>query len=86
VLADADDAALYDLMNPWDPSSSPADRFYHEQVMAADSVRHHRQKLLIQRPFALIASAGRPGAVAARPTPPTTSSHGWRSRSFLGIG
>jgi len=38
VLADADDAALYDLMNPWDPSSWPADRFYHELVMAADSV------------------------------------------------
>jgi SAM-dependent methyltransferase len=38
VFSDADDAALYDLLNPWDPKSSPGDRFYHELVMAADSV------------------------------------------------
>jgi SAM-dependent methyltransferase len=38
VLSDADDAALYDLLNPWDPGSSPGDRFYHELVMAAGSV------------------------------------------------
>jgi len=38
VFSDADAAALYDLLNPWDPGLSPADRFYHELVMAADSV------------------------------------------------
>jgi SAM-dependent methyltransferase len=38
VLSDADDAALYDLLNPWDPERSPGDRFYHELVMAAGSV------------------------------------------------
>jgi SAM-dependent methyltransferase len=37
VYSDADDAELYDLLNPWDPESWPADRFYHELVMAADS-------------------------------------------------
>jgi SAM-dependent methyltransferase len=31
-------AALYDVLNPWDPKRSPGDRFYHELVMAADSV------------------------------------------------
>ena len=36
--SDADDAALYDVLNPWDPERSPADRFYHELVMAAGSV------------------------------------------------
>lgn len=35
---DAAVAALYDVLNPWDPGHSPADRFYHELVMAADSV------------------------------------------------
>ena len=35
---DADDAALYDLLNPWAPDSSPADRFYHDLVMTAGSV------------------------------------------------
>ncbi|HEY3952570.1 MAG TPA: class I SAM-dependent methyltransferase [Streptosporangiaceae bacterium] len=35
---DADAAALYDLLNPWDPEHSPADRFYHELVMAAGAV------------------------------------------------
>jgi SAM-dependent methyltransferase len=38
VFSDADAAALYDLLNPWDPGLSPGDRFYHELVMAADSV------------------------------------------------
>lgn len=38
MFSDADAAALYDLLNPWDPGLSPADRFYHELVMAADSV------------------------------------------------
>jgi SAM-dependent methyltransferase len=38
VFSDADDAALYDLLNPWDPELSPGDRFYHELVMAAHSV------------------------------------------------
>jgi SAM-dependent methyltransferase len=36
--SDADDAALYDVLNPWDPGHSPGDRFYHELVMAAGSV------------------------------------------------
>jgi SAM-dependent methyltransferase len=35
---DADAAALYDVLNPWDPEHTPADRFYHELVMAAGSV------------------------------------------------
>lgn len=38
MFSDADDAELYDLLNPWDPELSPGDRFYHEMVMAADSV------------------------------------------------
>jgi SAM-dependent methyltransferase len=38
VFSDADTAALYDLMNPWDPGSWPAERYYHELVMGADSV------------------------------------------------
>ena len=38
MLSDADDAALYDLLNPWDPERSRGDRFYHELVMAAGSV------------------------------------------------
>ncbi len=38
MLSDGEDAALYDLLNPWDPESSPGDRFYHELVMAAGSV------------------------------------------------
>lgn len=36
VFSDA--AALYDLLNPWDPDHSPSDRCYEELVMAADSV------------------------------------------------
>jgi SAM-dependent methyltransferase len=38
VFSDADAAALYDRLNPWDPGLSPGDRFHHELVMAADSV------------------------------------------------
>jgi SAM-dependent methyltransferase len=38
VFSDADAAALYDLLNPWDPGLWPGDRFYHELVMAAKSV------------------------------------------------
>jgi SAM-dependent methyltransferase len=38
MYSDADVAALYDVLNPWDPPGWPADRFYHELVMAADSV------------------------------------------------
>lgn len=38
VYPDADAAALYDVLNPWDPGSSPGDRFYHGLVMAAGSV------------------------------------------------
>jgi SAM-dependent methyltransferase len=38
VFSDADAAALYDLLNPWDPERSPGDRFYHELIMAAGSV------------------------------------------------
>lgn len=33
-----DEAALYDLLNPWDPARSPGDRFYADLLMAADSV------------------------------------------------
>ena len=38
MFSDADAAALYDVRYPWDPDLSPGDRFYHELVMAADSV------------------------------------------------
>jgi len=38
VFSDADAAALYDVMNPWDPSAWPSDAFYDELVMAARSV------------------------------------------------
>jgi SAM-dependent methyltransferase len=38
VYSDADAAALYDVLNPWDPEHSAGDRFYHELAMAADSV------------------------------------------------
>lgn len=38
VYSDADDAALYDVLCPWDPAADPADRFYDDLVMAADSV------------------------------------------------
>lgn len=38
VFSDADVAALYDLLNPWDPEHHPADAFHHRLVMAAGSV------------------------------------------------
>jgi len=38
MYSDTDAAALYDRLNPWDPASWPADRFYHELVMAVGSV------------------------------------------------
>ncbi|MCR8573817.1 class I SAM-dependent methyltransferase [Streptomyces sp. Isolate_219] len=38
VFSDADAAALYDLLNPWDPEQCPGDAFYDELVMAAASV------------------------------------------------
>ncbi|HEX5598200.1 MAG TPA: class I SAM-dependent methyltransferase [Micromonosporaceae bacterium] len=37
-FTDAEVAALYDLLNPWDGSRWPSDAFYTELVMAADSV------------------------------------------------
>lgn len=38
VLTDAENAALYDQLNPWDPVGWPADTFYHGLVMAAAAV------------------------------------------------
>ena len=38
VFSDADAAALYDLLNPWNPKLWPSNGFYHELVMAAGSV------------------------------------------------
>jgi SAM-dependent methyltransferase len=38
VLSDDDDAALYDVLYPWDPAGHPGDAFYHDLVMAAGSV------------------------------------------------
>ncbi|WP_203660974.1 class I SAM-dependent methyltransferase [Actinocatenispora rupis] len=38
MYSDADAAALYDVTNPWDPDRYASDRFYHDLVMAADSV------------------------------------------------
>jgi ubiquinone/menaquinone biosynthesis C-methylase UbiE len=38
VLSDDAVAALYDLLNPWDPARRPADAFHHRLVMAAGSV------------------------------------------------
>ena len=38
MFTEVDGAALYDLLNPWDPAGSPGDRFYHDLVMAAGSV------------------------------------------------
>jgi SAM-dependent methyltransferase len=38
MYSDADAAALYDVLNPWDPAGHAGDRFCHELVMAADSV------------------------------------------------
>jgi SAM-dependent methyltransferase len=38
VFSDADAAALYDLLSPWDPARWPSDAFYEDVVMAAGSV------------------------------------------------
>ncbi|MGF1430996.1 class I SAM-dependent methyltransferase [Kitasatospora sp. LaBMicrA B282] len=38
MYSNDDAAALYDLLNPWEPGTWPADTFYGELVMAADSV------------------------------------------------
>jgi SAM-dependent methyltransferase len=38
VYSDADAAALYDLLNPWDPDTYRGDAFHHQLVMAAGSV------------------------------------------------
>jgi len=38
MYSDADSAALYDLLNPWDCARHPSDAFYHDPVMAADAV------------------------------------------------
>ncbi|WP_214322657.1 class I SAM-dependent methyltransferase [Nonomuraea sediminis] len=38
MFTDADAAALYDLLNPWDAARNPGDAFYDELVMAADAV------------------------------------------------
>jgi hypothetical protein len=33
VFSDADAAALYDLLNPWDPGMSPSDAFYDSHAL-----------------------------------------------------
>ncbi|MCX5205160.1 class I SAM-dependent methyltransferase [Streptomyces sp. NBC_00237] len=38
AFTDADEALLYDVLNPWDPDHRSDDGFYHPLVMAADSV------------------------------------------------
>jgi SAM-dependent methyltransferase len=38
VFSDADAAALYDLLNPWDPDGRPDDGFYFPLVMGVESV------------------------------------------------
>ncbi len=38
MYSDDDDAALYDLLNPWNPEEWPGDAFYDELVVAAYSV------------------------------------------------
>ncbi|WPO76765.1 class I SAM-dependent methyltransferase [Streptomyces sp. KN37] len=38
MYSDADAAALYDLLNPWDPGQWPGDAFYAELIADADSV------------------------------------------------
>lgn len=38
MLSDADAAALYDRLNPWDIARHPGDAFYHDLVMAAGDV------------------------------------------------
>ncbi|WP_329111658.1 class I SAM-dependent methyltransferase [[Kitasatospora] papulosa] len=38
MFSDADAAALYDLLNPWDPDGRSDERFYFPLVMGAESV------------------------------------------------
>ncbi|MEV6964795.1 class I SAM-dependent methyltransferase [Hamadaea sp. NPDC051192] len=38
MISDAEAAALYDVLNPWDPGRYASDAFYHQLVMAADAV------------------------------------------------
>ena len=38
MFSDEDAAALYDLLNPWDPERWPGDAFYEDLLMAAESV------------------------------------------------
>ncbi|WP_433335619.1 class I SAM-dependent methyltransferase [Spirillospora sp. CA-294931] len=38
MYSDADAAALYDVLYPWNPETRAANRFYFDLVMAADSV------------------------------------------------
>ncbi|NBE93986.1 class I SAM-dependent methyltransferase [Nonomuraea sp. KC401] len=38
MFTDAEAAALYDLLNPWDPTRHPGDAFFHELVMDAHAV------------------------------------------------
>ncbi|WP_413252343.1 hypothetical protein [Streptomyces lydicus] len=38
MFSDDDAAALYDVLNPWDPAVWPGDGFYEQAVMASDSV------------------------------------------------
>ncbi|MFF3258349.1 class I SAM-dependent methyltransferase [Streptomyces sp. NPDC002932] len=38
MLSDADVAALYDVLSPWDPALQPADRFYETWLTGAGSV------------------------------------------------
>ncbi|MFE0171199.1 class I SAM-dependent methyltransferase [Streptomyces sp. NPDC059002] len=38
MYSDADTAALYDLLNPWDGTRAPSDAFYDGLVMKADAV------------------------------------------------
>lgn len=38
MYSDADAAALYDLLNPWDPGQWPGDAFYAELIADAESV------------------------------------------------
>ena len=38
MFSDADAAALYDQLNPWDPDRRPEDGFYFPFVMSAESV------------------------------------------------
>ncbi|TDC99082.1 class I SAM-dependent methyltransferase [Nonomuraea deserti] len=38
MITDVEAAALYDLLNPWDPTRYPGDAFFHEMVMDAHAV------------------------------------------------